>query len=49
MATATMQKSTQLYEDCGDGRLRLHFHPGQQRAWDSDRRIVAIFAGTQGG
>jgi hypothetical protein len=32
-----------------NGHLRLRFHPGQARAWASDRRIVAIFAGTQGG
>jgi hypothetical protein len=37
-----------LYGTVGD-RLRLNFHPGQMRAWDSDKRIVAIFAGTQGG
>lgn len=32
-----------------EGRLRLHLHPGQQRAWDSDKRFVAVLAGTQGG
>jgi hypothetical protein len=30
-------------------RLRLLFHPGQWRAWESDRRFVAIIAGTQSG
>lgn len=29
--------------------MRLHLHPGQKRAWDSRRRIVAVLAGTQGG
>lgn len=32
-----------------DGRMRLHFHPGQRRAWNSERRMVAMLAGTQGG
>jgi hypothetical protein len=30
-------------------QLRLSMHPGQLRAWDSQKRIVAILAGTQGG
>lgn len=30
-------------------KLSLHPHPGQIKAWDSDRRFVAIIAGTQGG
>lgn len=30
-------------------RLRLHFHPGQLRAWDSVKRWVVVLAGTQGG
>jgi hypothetical protein len=29
--------------------LCLHQHPGQLRAWDSEARIIAILAGTQGG
>ena len=32
-----------------DRRLRLHFHRGQRRAWDSARRFVCVLAGTQGG
>jgi hypothetical protein len=32
-----------------DGALYFDFHSGQLRAWDSDKRIVAILAGTQGG
>ncbi len=31
------------------GRLTLDLHPGQSRAWDSERRFVAILAGTQSG
>ena len=27
----------------------LHFHPGQWRAWESQKRFIAILAGTQGG
>jgi hypothetical protein len=30
-------------------RLRLNFHPGQWRAWNSHRRFVAVLAGTQSG
>lgn len=32
-----------------DGKIRAHPHPGQQRAWLSDRRCVWMLAGTQGG
>ena len=32
-----------------DAQLRLGFHPGQTKAWDSQERFVFIFAGTQGG
>jgi hypothetical protein len=32
-----------------EGRMRLNFHRGQQKAWDSVKRFVAILAGTQGG
>jgi hypothetical protein len=38
-----------LYEVRPDGRLQLHFHPGQYRAWQSDRRFIAVLAGSQGG
>lgn len=31
------------------GKLRLHLHPGQARAWRSRRRFVSVLAGTQGG
>lgn len=39
---------TDLTEVSG-GKLRLHFHPGQLRAWDSRKRFVCVLAGTQGG
>lgn len=32
-----------------DGDLRLHFHPGQARAWLSPARFTFMLAGTQGG
>jgi hypothetical protein len=38
-----------LVEVTRDGRLRLHFHSGQWRAWESQRRFVAVLAGTQSG
>ncbi|MCC6192273.1 MAG: terminase [Anaerolineales bacterium] len=38
-----------LYDVTPQGRLRLHFHPGQWRAWRSRRRFVCVLAGTQGG
>lgn len=36
----------------GDGKeasLHLNFHPGQARAWLSDKRFILVLAGTQGG
>lgn len=38
----------QLIEIDGD-KLSLNFHPGQQKAWDSEARIVAVIAGAQSG
>src|SRR5687768_8658409 len=32
-----------------DDKLTLDLHPGQTRAWESDRRFIAILAGTQSG
>jgi hypothetical protein len=32
-----------------DGKLRVEFHPGQTKAWESDARFVCVLAGTQGG
>lgn len=31
------------------GKVTLHLHPGQSLAWDSERRFVAMLAGSQGG
>lgn len=31
------------------GKISLHLHAGQTKAWDSDRRFVFVVAGTQGG
>jgi hypothetical protein len=41
--------ASDLTEITPNGRLRLHFHPGQARAWHSRARFVAVIAGTQGG
>lgn len=52
MATETATRGpkwSELVEITADGRMRLHFHPGQLRAWRSEKRFVAILAGTQGG
>lgn len=38
-----------LVEILPGGRMRLHFHAGQKRAWASQRRFVCVLAGTQGG
>lgn len=38
-----------LVEITADGRMILHFHPGQLRAWDSTAQITAIIAGSQSG
>lgn len=39
----------ELMEVTSDGRLRLHFHSGQWKAWESRKRFVVVLAGTQGG
>lgn len=41
--------ATDLVEFRADGRLRLHLHPGQWKAWSSTARFVVVLAGTQGG
>ncbi len=48
-AALPLPTRTDLYEVTPEGRLRLHFHRGQWRAWESTRRFVAILAGTQSG
>lgn len=37
-----------LYEVNGN-KLSVYFHPGQEQAWDSEKRIVAIIAGGRSG
>lgn len=61
MATATVSNTgadDRLYDVVdvpqADGTVHRHIsfermHPGQARAWWSDRRIVAVISGTQGG
>ena len=50
MKTETVEKAKQpLREITKDGRLVLHLHPGQLRAWDSKKRFVFILAGSQSG
>lgn len=39
----------QPYRVTDDQGLELHFHANQWRAWDSQKRFIAVFAGTQGG
>jgi len=29
--------------------MRPNLHPGQQRAWESDKRFIGVLAGAQGG
>ena len=38
-----------LVEIGEDGKIRLNFHPGQKRAWQSKKRFVFVLAGTQSG
>src|SRR5262252_5305007 len=41
-----------LIEEAARDRRRglvYHFHPGQLRAWDSSKRVVAVIAGARGG
>ena len=41
--------TAQLIERCGDGRVVFHWHPGQLRAWDSEKQTVAIIGGGRSG
>lgn len=38
-----------LWSLTSQGQLNLNFHPGQTKAWDSERRFTFVLAGTQGG
>lgn len=42
------EPSADLIEISGEN-IDLHFHPGQLQAWNSQKRFVCIFSGTQGG
>lgn len=44
-----MRKPSPPFREVKDSKLRLNFHPGQSRTWDSDARFVFMMAGTQGG
>lgn len=46
MVAAT--KAPQLWEVAGDD-LRMSLHPGQWRAWQSEKRFIFMLAGTQSG
>lgn len=39
----------EIQEENGERKVKLSLHPGQTRAWDSDRRFVFVLAGTQAG
>lgn len=40
--------ASDLYEVTG-GKLKLNFHAGQWRAWESQKRFIGVLAGTQSG
>ena len=48
MAILKTRTQADLCEVAGGG-VRPRLHPGQSRAWDSDKRFVFVLAGTQGG
>jgi len=49
VAQATAPSRSDLYSVTPDGRLQLHLHRGQLRAWQSTANVVAVVAGTQSG
>ena len=44
-----MATRNEIFDINAKGEVKLHLHPGQAKAWDSDRRFVFVIAGTQGG
>lgn len=40
---------TKFVDISADGEINVHFHPGQQAAMASRKRIILVLAGTQGG
>lgn len=49
MVTAVAPRPTPSLATVDGSRMRLHLHPGQQRAWRSTKRFVAVIAGSQSG
>lgn len=47
--TTTSNTPHELAEIGSDGTLRLHFHAGQWKLWNSERRFLVALAGTQSG
>lgn len=45
----TTRKLYEVVERDDQRGIKLNLHPGQRRAWESKRRIVAIIAGSQSG
>lgn len=45
----TVAKEVKPYRQLIDKEIHLNFHPGQSRTWQSERRFIAMQAGTQGG
>ena len=43
------KQQNDLFDIDQSGKLTLHFHSGQTKAWDSDKRFVLMVAGTQSG
>lgn len=43
------QKPRKELVELANGVLKFHFHPGQWRAWESQKRIILVLAGSQGG
>lgn len=44
-----MTTATKEFREVKSSQLVLNFHPGQSRTWKSERRIIAMLAGSQGG
>ena len=42
-------RSTAPMAEMVDGKLKLRFHPGQSRAWASEKRFVLVLAGSRSG
>ncbi|MCC6596980.1 MAG: hypothetical protein IT477_10770, partial [Rhodanobacteraceae bacterium] len=53
MVAELVDQRPELYrveqDDAGRHNLRVSFHPGQLKAWDSRKRFVVVLAGSQGG